>query len=130
MIYRNLLLLIASVSLLAILISDIGLAFQLLLVLFLMLLLKHAWAGNQALELHCNAQGEWQLLSRQQKWQAKLLADSVVMPLFAVLQFKLEGSGHFPVVIFRDSLHPDDFRRLRVRLKVEGIRPLQRDTLG
>ncbi len=130
MIYRNLLLLIASISLLAILISEIALVFQLLLVLFLMLLLKHAWAGNRALELHCNAQGEWQVLSKQQKWRAQLLAGSVVTPLFAALQFKLEGAGHCPVVIFRDSLAHDDFRRLRVRLKVEGIRPLQRDTLG
>lgn len=122
--------LIASVSLLAILISDIGLVFQLLLMLFLMLLLKHAWAGNRAVELRRNAQGEWQLLSKQQKWQAQLLADSVVMPLFAILQFKLEGAGRNSVVIFPDSLAHNDFRRLRVCLKVEGIQPVQRDTLG
>lgn len=130
MIYKKLLLLIASLSILAIFISDIGSVYQLLLVLFLILLLKHAWAGNQAVELHRSAQGEWQLFSKQQKWQAQLLAGSVVTSLFAVLQFKLEGAGHCPVVIFRDSLAHDDFRRLRVCLKVEGIQQVQRDTLG
>jgi hypothetical protein len=130
MFYRNLLLLIAALSLLAIFILDIHFVFQLMLVLFLMLLLKHAWAGNHALELHRNAQGEWQLLSKHQGWHAQLLADSVVTPLFAILQFKLEGAGRRSVVIFPDSLPHDSFRRLRVCLKVEGIQPVQHDTLG
>jgi hypothetical protein len=130
LIYRKLLLLITSLSLLAIFLSEIHSAFQCSLVLFLALLLKHAWSSNQSLELRGNAQGEWQLHSKQQEQKARLLADSVVTPLFAVLQFRLERAGRKSVVIFRDSLGSDDFRRLRVRLKVEGIQPVQRDTLG
>jgi len=130
LIYRNLLLFIIALSLLAIFLVDIHLAFQLVLVVVLWLLFKQAWACNQALELRCNAQGEWQLHSKQQTWQAQLQADSVVTPLFAILQFKLDSAGRKSVVIFRVSLRHDDFRRLRVGLKVEGIRPVQRDTLG
>lgn len=130
LLYRNLLLLITSLCLLAIFLSEIHSAFQFSLVVFMVLLLKRGWVSNQPLELRGNAQGEWQLHSKQQKLKAWLLADSVVTPMFAVLQFRLEGAGHKSVVIFRDSLGSDDFRRLRVRLKVEGIQPLQRDTLG
>lgn len=129
-IYRNLLLFITSLCLLAIFLSEIHSAFQFSLVVCMVLLLKRAWVSNHALELRCNAQGEWQLRSKQQKLKARLQADSVVTPLFAVLQFKLERAGRKSVVIFRDSLAHDDFRRLRVRLKVEGIQPVQRDTLG
>jgi len=129
LIYRRLLLLIALLSLLAIFLVDIRLEFQLMPVLLLAWLLKLAWSNNRPLDLYCNAQGEWQLHISQQKLQAQLLADSVVTPLFAILQFKLKGAGRSSVVIFPDSLRHDDFRRLRVRLKVEGIQPLQRDTL-
>jgi len=129
-IYRNLLLLIAALSSLAIFIIDIGFVFQLLLVVFLVLLLKHAWAGNQPLQLQRNAQGEWLLHCKQYTWRAQLLSDSVVSPLFSILQFKLEGAGRRSVVIFSDCLSHDDFRRLRVCLKVEGIQPVQRATLG
>lgn len=130
LIYLKLLLFITSLSLLAIFLSEIHSALQLSLVVLVVLLFKHAWASNQAIELRCNAQNEWQLHSKQQKLEAQLMADSVVTPMFAVLQFKLEEAGRKSVVIFRDSLGHDDFRRLRVRLKVEGIQPLQRDTLG
>ena len=130
LIYRRLLVIVTLLSLLAVFISDIHMAFQLVLVLFLAWLLKLAWANNRSLNLHCNAQGECQLHIKQHKLQAQLLADSVVTPLFAILQFKLQGAGRSSVVIFRDSLHHDDFRRLRVHLKVEGIQPVQRDTLG
>ncbi len=130
LIYRRLLVIISLLSLLAIFLVDIRLEFQLVLVLLLACLLNLAWANNRSLGLHTNAQGEWQLHIKQQKIQAQLLADSVVTPLFAILQFKLQGAGRSSVVIFRDSLRHDDFRRLRVRLKVEGIQPVQRDTLG
>ncbi len=130
LIYRRLLVIVTLLSLLAIFLVDIRLEFQLVPVLLLAWLLKLAWANNRSLDLHCNSQGEWQLHIKQQKLQAQLLADSVVMPLFAILQFKLEGAGRSSVVIFRDSLRHDDFRRLRVHLKVEGIQPVRRDTLG
>lgn len=130
LIYRNLLLLIGLLALLAIFLIDVHLAFQLMLVLLLVLLLKSAWANNQSLDLHCNAQGEWLLYDGQQKLPVQLLAESVVTPRFAVLQFKTQRARRRSVVIFRDSLGEDDFRRLRVRLRVEGTQPVQRDTLG
>lgn len=130
MTYRNLLLLIAALSLLAIFITDIPLLFQLSLLVFLALLLTRAWATNQPLQLQRDAQGEWKLYNSKYTRRAQLMSDTVVTPLIAILQFKLEGAGRRSVVIFPDSLSQDDFRRLRVCLKVEGIQPVQRDTLG
>lgn len=42
------------------------------------------------------------------------------LPWWVTLAFRLEDGGRLHVTLPRDALPPDDFRRLRVRLRVEA----------
>jgi toxin CptA len=66
----------------------------------------------------------WQLWNLRDGWQSvQLCRDSMALPQFVVLRFRLRrkgGSGAKLVrglCIPRDAMAPDDHRRLRVRLK-------------
>ncbi|WP_426140421.1 protein YgfX [Pseudomonas sp. DWP3-1-2] len=66
----------------------------------------------------------WQLWNRQNGWQGvQLCRDSMALPLFVILRFRLVGRGGERsrwargLCIPRDAMAPDDHRRLRVRLK-------------
>ena len=62
--------------------------------------------------------GDWRLVTADGMEQgADLLGDSYVHPWLVVLNFSLPRRGRASVVLFPDSLHADDFRRLRVRLR-------------
>ena len=72
--------------------------------------------------LRRNAQG-WQLWSRGGGWQSvQLCRDSMALPLFVLLRFRLPDSGRGKrmargLCIPRDAMAPDIHRRLRLRLK-------------
>ena len=52
--------------------------------------------------------------------EAALLGSSLVNPWFALLHFRAE-SRRYSVLVCRDSLGADEFRRLRVALNVAGV---------
>lgn len=62
--------------------------------------------------------GRWRLLTRggDVRW-ADLRDDSCVHPWLVVLNFDLHTGGRATVVLLPDSLHRDELRRLRVRLR-------------
>ena len=65
--------------------------------------------------------GEWVLeLDGDKQYEMQLLPSSYVSPWLVVLNFRAaeEHKGK-SVVLFRDALDPESFRRLRVRLGVE-----------
>lgn len=53
--------------------------------------------------------------------QVTLLGDSLVLSWLVVLNFKPERGRRFSVVLFGDSLPPDRFRQLRMRLRISGV---------
>jgi toxin CptA len=64
----------------------------------------------------------WQLWNQRDGWQpVQLCRDSMALPLFVVLRFRLaDGSGRSRVqgvCIPQDAMAPDVHRRLRLRLK-------------
>lgn len=66
--------------------------------------------------------GEWKLFSRDRKETAvRLEPDSFVSPGWVVLNFSaIDAPGRWSVVLLPDSLDGESFRRLRVRLRLEG----------
>lgn len=65
--------------------------------------------------------GDWRLVTADgAEHGAELQGDSYVHPWLVILNFGLEPRGRTSVVLFPDSLHEDDFRRLRVRLRTQS----------
>jgi hypothetical protein len=52
--------------------------------------------------------------------EAVLLPETLVSFWLVILLFRLEGGRRCSVLIWPDSVHADAFRRLRVRLKLDG----------
>jgi len=80
-------------------------------------------------ELQWMPDGEWLLTRNKQQVVVKLASDSLVTPFLTLLNFKTAEGRKFPLIIFKDNIDSEDFRRLRVRLKVEGIASSTRDTI-
>jgi len=67
--------------------------------------------------LEWRADGSWLLTARNgNNMNLALKADSYVHPALVILNFSGAGYRLFSVVLFRDSLDDDSFRRLRLRL--------------
>ena len=62
---------------------------------------------------------QWEIIGNK-KCLAELLPGSRVFPWLTVLNFKLENGCLRSVVIFPDSIATEQFRQLRVRLKVSS----------
>lgn len=61
---------------------------------------------------------QWLLMTSAGRFEATLKGDSTVTHLVSILRFKLEGQ-RFPLscTVFKDSLPPDDYRRLVVAIR-------------
>lgn len=80
--------------------------------------LNHARA---VVRLIWSRQGQWRLVSADgAEHTAELQTDSYVHPWLVILNFTLQPKGRASVVLFPDSLHDEDFRRLRVRLRTKS----------
>ena len=66
----------------------------------------------------------WLVRSDDTEYGAQLLASSMVTAWLTVLSFRLETGQSLSLLILPDSLSPDQYRRLRVRLKVSGNKAL------
>ena len=66
--------------------------------------------------------GEWTLIDRRGKvMPAQLLGSSFVTTWLLTLNFSLGGLRRRSMILLADSADPDLLRRLRVRLRMEGI---------
>jgi hypothetical protein len=81
---------------------------------------RHA-NGPEIAGLQLKPDESWDLhLARDEKAEARLLGSSIANPWFVLLHFKTENK-RYSVLMPRDSLEPEAFRRLRVALKVVKI---------
>lgn len=62
----------------------------------------------------------WLLTTGDVTSKAVLLPETLVSFWLVILLFRFEDGRRCSVLICPDSVHPDVFRRLRVRLKLEG----------
>lgn len=81
--------------------------------------------GKEDGSLEIRRDGDWE--------QIELLADSLVLPVLTVLRYQFPGKCRArTLVVLADSLPGEDFRRLRVwlRLKAQPINPTPRIKQG
>jgi hypothetical protein len=119
------LLAIHGLSLLAAWLNPLGIWLKLLLtlcVLFsLWLAFKRNGNGPEIAGLQLKPDNSWVLhLAPGSEVEARLLGSSIANPWFVLLHFKTENK-RYSVLLPRDSLEPEAFRRLRVALKVVKI---------
>lgn len=79
--------------------------------------LRNLTRSVQALRVH---QGEWTLQSSNGRWvEAELKGERLITPFITTLSFQAVAEGkpqQYRVVIFRDAVAPEPYRRLRVYL--------------
>jgi len=85
--------------------------------------------NNRERVIHSQADNVWLLGQGENTINAQLLDGSVVTPFFVILNFRCENGKYKKEVVFKDSLKFDVYRKLRVKLKVEGIATISHDTL-
>lgn len=139
-IYQTIVLILSTMVCLSIVVVDINsLILKLVVTILFIASVIYALANNRARRLLWQADGVWLvkqeqqfldgLLHNQQNLKAYLRSGSVVTTFFSVLNFKCHNGRFHNVVLFKDSLSAEDFRKLRVRLKLEGIGSESRDIL-
>jgi len=122
--YQLIVLLIAAVSCVALLLIDFRYSvINILLFFLLMTILVISLKNNCHRSFHWKADQTWTIVQMHDQFQinAQLLPGSVVTSFAAVLNFKLENNKRLNVLLFKDNIDAEAFRKLRVRLKVEGI---------
>ena len=78
--------------------------------------------ASALIRVELNPQGEWTLFDRSGcAVPARLLGSSYVSPRLMVLNFSLGGLRRRVTILLPDSADPDRLRRLRVRLRLEGV---------
>ena len=115
----------ALLSFISILMLDIQLMYQSILLLCLVFLMVQSLKNNINRRLQWQPDGSWLITHNCFQQKAKLQQGSVITAFFASLKFKLENNKKLTVIIFNDNINAEKFRQLRVRLKVEGIKPDQ-----
>jgi len=60
---------------------------------------------------------------------AELCESSVITSFCAVLNFNIKQGKRQTILLFNDNVDAQSFRRLRVRVKVQGIKPQSHDTI-
>ena len=75
---------------------------------------------DEQVQIVWNEDNEWLIKTKYAENSAVILRSSFIRPWLTILNFKLDNKKTYSVVLFKDSIHPDQFRKLRVRLKVEN----------
>ena len=116
----------ALMALAAIALADLPIYGRLFAALVVVALTLQAWRTSLPLALKLHPDGLLELRDAASPWQpVSLLARSAVSPWLCLLACRAEGQGRVRnLAILPDSLHADDFRRLRMWMrwlaKVEG----------
>ena len=86
--------------------------------------------NNREFNLHWQDNNDWIMLRQGEPIPAKLCDNSVITPVCSVLNFRLEDGSRQSILIFKDNIDAQSYRRFRVRVKVQGINPRAHDTIG
>ena len=123
-IYQSIVIICALMIVLSVLfIDNMSVLPRMFLLLILLVLVVYSVKNNTTRQLQWQDDGSWLIRRNNQSIKAVLLSGSVVTSFFSALNFKLENNKNLNVIIFKDSIDHEKFRQLRVRMKVEGIRP-------
>ena len=64
---------------------------------------------------------EWKIVEEGMSQNARLLASSFISQWLSILNFELDNKKKKTVLVFADAINKEQFRKLRVRLKVDGL---------
>jgi Membrane-bound toxin component of toxin-antitoxin system len=128
--YRNLVVTIFTLSALSIYLiyEQLGII-SVFLFVFLIVTTLRALINNREFDLHWQDSGDWMIAQQHKLVPAKLCDSSVFTSICSVLNFKLDGGRRQSILIFKDNIDAESFRRLRVRVKVQGINPKAHDII-
>ncbi len=115
---------VAMLAVAAIALADLPPAGIIAAAIFTAFVTWQAWRRPAVVALRLNGDGSLELRDAGQDWQpASLLPHSSVTPWLCVLAYRSQEKTR-SLALYPDSLHPDDFRHLRVWLRwqarVEG----------
>ena len=99
------------------------------LIVFLIYTARSAFTNNREYNLHWQDNGDWMFVQQDELVPAKICDCSVITSFCSVLNFKLEDGRRQSVLIFKDNIAKESFRRLRVRIKVQGINSQTHDII-
>ena len=71
--------------------------------------------------VHSMASGWEMSLSGNFFYPVKILASTVITPYLIVLNYKIQNKQKRTILICKDALVEDDYRKLMVELKISGI---------
>ena len=129
-IYKQIVYICCLLCLLAILISNINiLLIKAALLVLLAYVTVRALQNNQQRELFWKPDGSWLITHNNNQLEVELLSGSVVTSFFAILNFKHKKTKCIHVLLFKDNIDKQMFRKLRVKVKVEGTELQSHDTL-
>jgi len=115
---------------LSIFILNIHFGYQVILFVLLFMLVTQSLKNNKQRHLQWRPDGSWLITDNKQQLCANLKQGSVITAFFGALNFNLQNKKTLTIVIFKDNIDAEKFRQLRVRLKVEGIKPVQHLLVG
>ena len=130
--YRNIVLAIFCLSALSIYIIKDQLSTVSIIIFFIFLILAtiKSLNNNQTLNLLWQQNDDWFISNDHHFVSAKLCNSSVITSFFSILNFKFEDGRRQSVLIFKDNIDAESFRRLRVRVKVQGINSQAHDIIN
>lgn len=97
--------------------ADLPTGASLAAALFTAFVAWQAWRRPVVVALRLNGDGRLELRAAGEDWQAAdLLPRTSVTPWLCILAYRAQGKIH-SLALYPDSLHPDDFRHLRVWLR-------------
>lgn len=91
--------------------------------------LANAYIRHRPVTLCMNADSSWQITVSTVSCAGQLKHNCVITPFFCLLHFVLQDGTMRRVLIFRDNIQADVFRRFRVWVRVNGIDLPSHDTL-
>jgi hypothetical protein len=86
---------------------------------------------KRPLSITWDSQGDWQLATASDaRFSARLCGSSIVTRYFVWLHLRTKNQRFHSFLLPWDSLSADGFRRLRVRLLIEGVASDDSDTIA
>jgi len=85
--------------------------------------------NNRKFELHWQQNNSWMISRHHELVSAKLCDSSFITSFLSILNFRFEDGFHQSILIFKDNIDAESFRRLRVRVKVQGINSQAHDII-
>ena len=84
---------------------------------------------NQSRLLIWKQANDWLISASGIMQPMQLQASSFISPWLAILNFKSENRTGVSLILFSDAVDKQQFRQLRVRLKVEGYKSVSHDKM-